>query len=52
MRRSRKVTKKIKMKEAPCIVCGKELHIFEQAYLDSKMCYRCDAEKVKQQKLF
>ena len=40
------------MREAPCINCGKELNIFEQAYLDSKMCYGCDAQLFRQQKLF
>jgi len=52
MRRSRKVTKKIKIKDKTCIVCNKVLTIFEEAYLDSNMCYGCDAEKHKQQKLF
>lgn len=51
MRRTRKVTKKIMTKEKVCISCGKTLTIFEECYLDHDMCYKCDAEKIKQQKL-
>lgn len=51
MRRTRKVTKKVKIKEKVCISCGKILTIFEEAYLDHDMCYGCDALKIKQQKL-
>lgn len=52
MRRNRNVSKKVRIKEKECKICKKLLTIFEECYLDSEMCYKCDAEQHKQQKLF
>lgn len=51
MRRTRKVVKKVTIKEKECKTCGKVLTIFEEAYLDNGLCYGCEAKEKQQLKL-